>query len=207
MSWITVDDQINGEQMAERHAGSIALNWSPVADKLAFISGEDDGRFDFWGPLRLMDTATGEMRLLSSNLVLAFFWSPDGKQIFTISVPNNGSLNGGVEVRETKSGHLARRQAAPALQSMPHQFMLSVIDVESGTGLELAEVTLPTIFLSQFLVFFDQYALSHNLWSPDSEQIVLPIVADRENQIVVFSAKSGRMHQVGNGHMAFWSKQ
>ena len=208
ISWITIDDQVNGEQRAERHAGSIALNWSPVVDKLAFISGENNGRFNFWGPLRLLDIATGETRLLSSNLVLAFFWSPDGKQILTISVPNDNGLNGGVEVRETKSRHLARSsQAAPPSQTMRHQFMLSVIDVDTGTGLELSEVTLPTIFLSQFLVFFDQYALSHNLWSPDSEQIVLPIVADGENQIVVISAKSGRMHPVGSGYMAFWSKQ
>jgi TolB protein len=208
ISWITVDDQVNGEQWAERHAGSIALNWSPVGEKLAFISGENNERFNFWGPLRMLDIETAETRLLSSNLVLAFFWSPDGKQIFTISVPNNNGLNGGVEVRETKSRRLARNnQSAPPLQIMPHQFMLSVINVETGTGLELSEVTLPTVFLSQFLVFFDQYALSHNLWSPDSQQIVLPIVADGEHQIVVISTKSGRMHQVGSGHMAFWSKQ
>jgi hypothetical protein len=209
ISWITIDDQVNGEQRAERHAGSIALNWSPVADKLAFISGENNGRFNFWGPLRLLDIATGETRLLSSNLVLAFFWSPDGKQIFTISVPNNNGLNGGVEVREPKNRHLARNSQAapPSQQTMPHQFMLSVIDIDTGTGLELSEVTLPSIFLSQFLVFFDQYALSHNLWSPDSEQIVLPIVVDGENQIVAISTKSGRMHQLGSGHMAFWSKQ
>ncbi len=206
--WITVDDKVSGEQKSERHAGSIALNWSPVEDKLAFISGDDNGRFDFWGPLRLLDVETGETRLLSSSLVLAFFWSPDGKKIFTITVPNDNGLNGGVEVRETKNRHLARsKQTVPPLQPMPHQFMLSVIEVDSGKGLELTDVTLPTIFLSQFLVFFDQYALSHNLWSPDSEQIVLPIVADRENQIVVISAKNGRMNQIGNGHMAFWSKQ
>jgi TolB protein len=210
ISWITIDDQFNGEQWAERHAGSIALNWSPVADKLAFISGDNNGRFNFWGPLRLLDIATSKTRLLSSNLVLAFFWSLDGKQIFTISVPNSNGLNGGIEVRETKNRHLARNSQAgpPSQHTMPHQFILSVIDVETGTGLELSEVTLPTIFLSQFLVFFDQYALSHNLWSPDSEQIVLPIIVDDgENQIVVISTKSGRMHQVGSGHMAFWSKQ
>ena len=208
ISWITVDDQTNGEQMAERHAGSIALNWSPIADKLAFISGDNDGRFDFWGPLRLLDAETGETSLLSSNLVLAFFWSPDGKQILTISVPDNSGLNGGVEVRNTKNRHLARnKQEIPTLQAMPHQFMLSVIDVETGTGLELADVSLPTVYLSQFLIYFDQYALSHNLWSPDSKQIVLPIVAGNENQIVVVSAKSGRMQQVGNGRIAFWSKR
>jgi TolB protein len=208
VSWITVDDQSNGEQTTERHAGAIALNWSPAADQLAFISGNDDGQFNFWGPLRLLDMATGETRLMSSNLVLAFFWSPDGKQIFTISVPSFEGLDGEIEVRKTKSRHLARnRQAAPPMQRMPHRFMLSVINVEDGSGLELAEVSFSTTFLAQFLIYFDQYALSHSVWSPDSKQIVLPIVADGENRIVVISNNSGRMHQIGNGSIAFWSKQ
>ncbi len=138
MSWVTVDDQVTGEQQSERHAGSIALNWSPAADKLAFISGDDDKRFDFWGPLRLLDVETGETRLLSSNLVLAFFWSPDGKKILTISIPNDNGLNGGVEVRDTKSRHLARNKTAtPLQQPMPHQFMLSVIEVETGKGVRI----------------------------------------------------------------------
>ncbi len=208
LSWITIDDQINGEQNAERHAGAIALNWSPVSDKLAYISGSDDGEFSFWGPLRMLDTASGETRLLSSNLVLAFFWSPDGKKILTITVPSSGGLNGGVEVRDTKNRHLARqRQAIPPAQRSPHRFVISVIDVERGTGLELAEVSLSSTFLSQFLVYFDQYALSHTLWSPDSQFVVLPIVAEGEPQIVVFSTESGRRQQVGSGFMAFWSRQ
>ena len=113
-----------------------------------------------------------------------------------------------IEVREAKSRHLARnRQAAPPMQRMPHRFMLSVINIEDGSGLELAEVSFSTSFLAQFLAYFDQYALSHSLWSPDSQQVVLPIVADGENQIVVISTRSGRMNQIGNGLMAFWSKQ
>ncbi len=206
--WITVDDQVSGEQNVERHAGSIALNWSPVADRLAFISGTDDERVGFWGPLRLLDIESGETKLLSANTVLAFFWSPDGKLIFTVSIPANDNFNGSVEVRETKTRHLARNQpAVTPTQRLPHQFMLSVIDTESGTGLELATVTLSPTFLTQFLVYFDQYALSHTLWSPDSDQIVMPIIADGENKIVVISTTSGRMHQVGNGTMAFWSRQ
>ena len=207
-SWLTIDDQISGEQQAERHAGSVAMNWSPVDDKLAFINGESDNQFSSWGPLRLLDATTGEMRILSSNQVLAFFWSPDGKRIATISVPSNNGLEGGIEVRDSKSRHLARNnQARLPVQTMPHKFMLSVIDIETGTGLELADVALPAVFLSQFLVFFDQYGLSHTLWSPDSDALVLPVIVDRENQIVVVSAVSGRMTQVGEGRMAFWSRQ
>jgi TolB protein len=208
LSWITVDDQISGEQTAERHAGAIALNWSPVADQLAFISGSDESDLNFWGPLRLFDAETGETRLLSSNFVLAFFWSPDGKKILTISLPNNGGLDGAIEVREPKSRHVARlKQALPPSQRSPHQFKLSVINIADGTGLELAEVILSPSYLSSFLVYFDQYALSHTIWSPDSRFVVLPIIAAGDNQIVVFSTESGRQQQIGSGEIAFWSKQ
>ncbi len=208
MSWLTIDDQISGEQQTERHSGSVAMNWSPVADKLAFISGDSESQFGSWGPLRLLDAASSEMRVLSSNQVLAFFWSPDGKSIATISTPSPNGLDGGVEVRDVKRGQLARNNPTRLpVQRVPHQFMLSVIDVETGSGLELADVALSTTFLTQFLVFFDQYGLSHNLWSPSSDALVLPVIINGENQIVVISTQSGRMTQVGNGHMAFWSKQ
>jgi Tol biopolymer transport system component len=206
--WVTIENRSNGDQTAERHAGAAALNWSPVADQLAFISGSDGEEFSFWGPLRLIDMDSGETRLLSSDLVLAFFWSPNGKQIFTISVQLEDGLDGGVEVRETKRRHLARtRPVQRPAQRTPHQFMLSVINVEDGSGLQLAEVPLSPVFLAQFLVYFDQYALSHTLWSPDSKQIVLPILADGESQIAVISTNSGRLQTLGIGSIAFWSRQ
>ena len=208
-SWLTIDNRQNGEKQSERHAGSAALSWSPVEDKLAFITGEDDGQASFWGPLRLVDAATGEMRVLSANLVLAFFWSPDGRQIATISVPFLQGLDGGVEVRDTKSRQLAKSKtvALPPSQITPHKFRISVINVADGTGLELGEVSFPTGFLTQFLVFFDQYALSHSIWSPGSDALVLPILNDFESQLTVITTKSGRMNAIGTGQTAFWSPQ
>ncbi len=206
-SWLTIDDRQTGEKQSERHAGSVALSWSPIEDKLAFVSGEGDNEASFWGPLRLVDAATGEMRVLSANLVLAFFWSPDGKQIATISVPFNNGLDGGVEVRDSKSRQLAKTEigALPPAQRTPHKFSISVIDVEDGTGLELGEVSLPTSFLTQFMVFFDQYALSHSLWSPNSDALVLPLLQGSESQLTVITTKSGRMNPIGRGQIAFWS--
>lgn len=208
-SWLTIDDRQSGDKQTERHAGSLALSWSPIEDKLAFISGEDNGQVGFWGPLRLVDAASGEMRVLSSNLVLAFFWSPNGRQIATISVPFDYGLDGGVEVRGPKLRQLAKTQirSLPPAQRTPHKFNISVIDVDSGSGLELGEVSFPTSFLTQFLVFFDQYALSHSLWSPDSDALILPILKDNESQLTVISTKSGRMNPIGQGQIAFWSPQ
>jgi TolB protein len=82
---------------------------------------------------------------------------------------------------------------------------LSVIDVESGTGLRLLDF-LPTVaYLSQFLPFFDQYALSHRIWAPDSSAIVLPVREDDANRILVVPVGGGRPYRLAEGEIAFWS--
>jgi TolB protein len=63
------------------------------------------------------------------------------------------------------------------------------------------------LFLSQFLPFFDQYALSHRLWSPDSNALVLPIMVDGRAQIIVVDAERGEARRLANGISAFWSQQ
>jgi TolB protein len=207
-SWLTIDDRQSDTAQTERHAGLLALGWSPAADKLAFISGEAGRSPSFWGPLRLIDASTGEMRVLSSNLVLAFFWSPDGKKIAAISVPFNFGLDSGIEVNAPKSRQLAK-SSPPALQPVqqtPHMFSVSVIDVEKGTGLELGEFSFSNIFLTQFLIFFDQYALSHSIWSPNSDALVLPVLENGETELMVIAADSGRMSSIGQGPIAFWSR-
>jgi TolB protein len=206
-SWLVVDDVMNDVQTSDRHAGSLALAWSPAADQLAYISGTAAEFGSAWGPLRLFDAASGETRVLSSETVMAFFWSPDGSRVATISLPSIGDL-GGVDVRAPKLRALARAAATGFLaQNIPHLFILSVIDVASGSGLQLGEIEPSPFFLGQFLPFFDQYALSHRIWSPDSDTLVLPLRVNGENQIVTFDAGSGRMRQLDHGLLAFWSQQ
>ena len=96
--------------------------------------------FGSWGPLRLMDAETGDIRLLSAETVLAFFWSPDGRKIATISIPDEGGLLGEqFEVRDEKSRRVARfapgRTTSTGGPDPPHSFHINVIDVQSGEGL------------------------------------------------------------------------
>lgn len=201
-SWMIVSNRETGEEFEERHAGPAALSWSPTRDQLAFTSGEADSR-GFWGPLRLMDAATGETRLLTADTVLGFFWSPDGSKIAYISIALNDL--GGMDARaplETKPRHLARMA-----QQNPHQFTLSVVDVDTGAGLRLADFTPTPLFLAQFLPYFDQYALSHRVWSPLSDAVLLPIMDGREPKIMVVPSSGGQMREIGEGSIAFWSHQ
>ncbi len=60
-------------------------------------------------------------------------------------------------------------------------------------------------FGSQVLPFFDQYALSHRIWSPDSGAIVLPVREDDGNTILVVPVNGGRPYRLADGDIAFWS--
>lgn len=83
---------------------------------------------------------------------------------------------------------------------------LSVIDVESGTGLRLLDFQPTVAYLSQFLPYFDQYALSHRIWAPDSSAIVLPVREDDANRIYVVPTDGRRPYYLADGAVAFWSR-
>ncbi|MCB0241680.1 MAG: hypothetical protein KDH08_24320, partial [Anaerolineae bacterium] len=81
-----------------------------------------------------------------------------------------------------------------------------LVDVASGQTQTLASFRPSDVFLGQFLPYFDQYALSHRIWSPASDALVLPMVDDRgEAGIYVVSMSGGAPLRISDGVMAFWS--
>ena len=61
--------------------------------------------------------------------------------------------------------------------------------------------------MNQFLPFFDQYALSHRLWSPDSEALVLPVKRAGVSEITVVPIDGAQPVTLAAGEIAFWSWQ
>ena len=170
---VAVQDTASGAQSTVRQLGLAAMTWSPAGDQLAFIS---PGRqqLTFVGPLQVMDAATGETRTLVNDPVGAFFWSPDGQWIATLTQDNGRNSPGaGATSQFVAGGRAGRQQAAEVVLD------LSVVDVASGQMQTLASFRPSDVFLGQFLPFFDQYALSHRIWSPASDALVLPMVDDR----------------------------
>jgi TolB protein len=203
-SWLVVEDNEGGEEWSQRHTGMVALSWSPVGNKLAFSNGLDQRATTFWGPLRLLDAETGEATILSDNTVLAFFWSPDGRYLAVIHTGDN-NRSFGVIAEQKENGRplpLARLNN----QRQPHQFKLEVIEVETGAARQLAAFVPTRLFVGQFLPFFDQYALSHRLWSPDSAAIVLPLIENGVSRVKVFPLNGDPAVDLGRGDMPFWSR-
>ena len=203
LSALVVVDTQTGERRAFDQSDSLALGWSPTGDQLAFTNAAPDGH-RFWGPLRVLDPATGQTRLLTRQTVLAFFWSPDGRSIAFITIngdPQDGGINALAKTRQLA------RLARPAQQPGQAFLTLSVVDVATGEGLRLLDFEPTLVFLSQFLPFFDQYALSHRLWSPDSSALVLPVVEETGNWVLIVPAGGGRPLHLAEGDVAFWSQR
>lgn len=201
LSALVVVDTQTGERQAHQQAGSLALSWSPAQDQLAYTNGEISSH-PFWGPLRLLDVAQGETRLLSAQTVLAFFWSPDGRSIAFITIDGQGE-DEGINA-SAKTRQVGRLAAAPAQQNGGF-LTLSVVDVATGSGLRLLNFQPTLAWLAQFLPYFDQYSLSHHVWSPDSSAVVLPVHEGEENVILVVPAGGGAPSRLAEGNMAFWS--
>ena len=201
-SSLVVVDNESDAVVEERHAGLVALAWSPTANQLAFTNGTEPDSASFVGPLRLLDAATGDVRLITNESVVAFFWSPDGRYLaaLTIFSRNEGDIT-------AQLPRLPQKESAskPNQQRNLPQLRLLVYDVVADEGRVLLNFVPTFTFATQFLPFFDQYALSHRLWSPDSGSLVLPMIEDGRNQIFIINVVTGQKRFLAEGLMPFWS--
>jgi TolB protein len=174
------------------HEGLVALGWSPTEDRLAFTSSPVPAPH-FYGPLALLDAATGDVDVVSEDVVLAFFWSPDGRHLayLTVAAPPQRRAPLG------EAGLVRAQQPGVGLELWVH-------DLAAGASRRLTAVQPSPLFTAQFLPFFDQYALSHRVWSPDGAALALPVVVGGRVQVAVIDL-NGEVTLVAEGDMPFWS--
>jgi TolB protein len=109
-----------------------------------------------FGPLSVMDLATGESTRVSTHPALGFFWSPDSRSLIYLLPADIGP------------------QAPRASLSVADDDELWLRwHLWNGTSSrELARFAPSATFLIDYLRFFDQYARSMTPWSPDSRAFV-----------------------------------
>lgn len=196
---LVVEDNEGNQRVTAPHQGIVAMSWSPAEDRLAYIAPPLDTEV-FFGPLRLLDAPTGNSQVIADDIVLAFFWSPDGQQIayFTIHGQDDDAIQASASVERGRTG---KAQEDLLLD-------LWLVDVDTLQSFRLATFEPSRLWISQFLPFFDQYALSHSIWSPDSRALVLPMLNDDGRPgIYVVSADDGQREFLTDGVIGFWSKQ
>jgi TolB protein len=200
--------------------GIAAVVFDPTGDTIASIGADRPGPTDNTfplGPLRLMDARTGQGRTLLDGLVAGFFWSPDGRTIAALRIQTAGGStadSGSTLALAAASSPIAAPTASPsaspsgpsASPSGQTEIRLLFVDVATGSIRSQRTVSLGRRFVAELLPYFDQYALSHRLWAPDSSAFLLPLVnATDETQLVALRPDGGDNPLTIDGEAGFWS--
>jgi TolB protein len=178
-------------------SGFVEFNWSSDSQRIAYQQ-IDDPRIAPLGHTFIMNSDGSEWRQVSRDLTAAFFWSPDGQRL-AILVP---SLE-----EEEPSAHTGGL-AAPLAQEQQLQFRWWLVDMPSGELQPLVAFR-PTRSFLFILPYFDQYAQSIRLWSPDSRYLVYSHQesAQQAGIWVVDTEGEEAPRRLADGVLAVWSWQ
>ena len=185
---------IGAERLLARVGANAAFLWSADGSRLAVA---DDVRPILYGgtvmfvyrQLKVMDSEYLDVAIQVNENIVAYFWSPDSSKIAYATLVD-------------PSGGLR----------------WSVLDVASGVSNPLVDF-LPSPDQLTMFQFFDQYAYSHQLWSPDSRYLLFAgtlneaaVTAGFGGQPIqishVFILDTGPMRSVlpvAEGTLGFWS--
>lgn len=177
----------------------VSFSWSPADPRLAF-SSVLEGSQGLYKGISVLDVdlkATSAGTLTATKLVTddvaAFFWSPDGKKLAYVGLNDGGDM-----------------------------LVWNVYDLDTKKTTNLGE-WFPSDIWGQLISFFDQYAQSNSIWSPDSKALVFAGLSKADYATVTSSpagqnvspevyvlpvegANAGKPQAVGYGSLAFWSK-
>lgn len=175
-----------------RGIGYRAPAWMPSEEGVTFVSGDESGRYGLY---------TSGVDARDQTLVdavpdgVAFTWSPDGQYLAVadpervlfydqmqlwvyghISLFREGAQRHPVELQEDVVAFFwspdSTRLAYVTLTRVPGVLRWNILAVEDGERWRLVDF-LPSSDQATVFQFFDQFARSHTIWSPDSESIVI----------------------------------
>jgi dipeptidyl aminopeptidase/acylaminoacyl peptidase len=175
------------QRLVVRHAeAGMERTLVPYDGLIAFVVSPDGERIAFQVlepgrtlPLSVIDVDTGETVEITGSAIASFFWSPDGERLLYLDP-------------ESRDGEQL-------------WFRWGVWD---GTSSFLTPRFVPSELIALgYLQFFEQYAQSMSLWSPDSSAFAYPgMNEDGEEGIWIQSARPDRAAVlVADGDFVAWS--
>ncbi len=190
---LNVSDASGGEiTEVTREEGLFTLNWSPDSQRIAYSYTRRTAGFAAFGPLWVRDVETGSAWELSKEPVVAFFWSPDGRSLAFL--------------RPEQREPVERAPEAAPLRQEP-QLWLRWHVWNGERTYPLVRFSPTQEFLLDYLRFFDQYAQSISLWSPDSQMLLYTGLSESGASGVwtLPIAENSTPRRVGRGVLATWS--
>ena len=193
-------DTMTSDKREVPYQGVAALSWNPGKELLALMHPIAN-RPTYYGPIRLIDAETGFLETITDTIAVAFFWSPRGRYLaYFTPTPDESFAN-------NQPDDLRKVSDLTFLQTQSSRFLdLYIYDTETKTEELLASFVPSNQFIGQFLPFFDQYALSHAIWSPDESALVLPVVSEGKAMIATFNL-DGSSKLLAEGDMPFWNRR
>ncbi|MGJ3237892.1 MAG: TolB family protein [Anaerolineae bacterium] len=184
--------------LVEDIQGLVSFLWSPNGQYIAYRTLNQFG----YSGLTVIDVASGTViSTADTNGVLAFFWSPDSNKIAYITLNSeNERPNASLNTLVTQSF---------VQNEEPTQLLWQVLDIEAGTNLRYSAF-IPNYEMLYLLNYFDQFAPSHRLWSPDSRYLVFSgnlTPSERTPQIYMLDTANTNISpvSVANGVFGVWS--
>ena len=192
------DRQVLADTRASTRTGMV-FAWSPRGDQIAFsvVSSSANSLYD---NVVVLDPDHKTSRVIAQGPIVAFFWSPDGERLAVLRADIS---------RLGPQGRLspARWNPSPAPQSSNLRLAWSVIHVADGAALDFPSFR-PTDAFLLLIPYFDQYAQSLSLWSPDGRQLVYADVDDRQEasvRVLDTTQPNQPARRLASGTFAAWS--
>jgi dipeptidyl aminopeptidase/acylaminoacyl peptidase len=189
----------DGDVLAELAVhGPAAMAFQPGGDLLAVVAADETLAEPFpfpFGPLRLVGP-DGEVTTLVEDPVVGFYWSPDGSTIAALRVLDAPGST------EAARGDVVPAVAEPEPATEIH---LTFVEVVGGRVRSDRVVRLGSGYFSMILPYFDQYAMSHQVWAPDGSAVVLPLAAGEATPVVTVLGVDGDDRPIGEGIHATWA--
>ena len=195
----------------------ITFGWSPDGRRVAYALNTRDSFL--YESLTVIDLAASSSQVVFKGNVLAFFWSPDGKKLAYLTgalvEPSPIGRAGGLAAPALPSlrGAQPERSAAQSkardeaiAQRRTLEVTWHVLDLISGRAIDLNTFQ-PTESFIYLIQYFDQFAQSAAVWSPDSRSLVYtgqPLIGKR-GVYVIDAQDAARPRFVGPGDFAIWS--
>ena len=200
--------------------------WSPDGSHLAYVVDNKNGQMALM--VANAEGSGGKPMVGLAPLDTAFLWAPDSVHIAFSTLKQEGKMSyDGINLLDINSGNISPLVSDPviAYNFSPDGKWLAYIGVSEtsntwnviaaggGHPRRLCSFVTTSVESMTYQVF-DQYALSHRFWSPDSRALVFAGVMLKEGEaartavppsVWVLPMDGEQPWSVGDGSLAFWS--